>query len=523
MTVVAAVVLVCGLCLWGEAWHVDEPFFLAIARQILRDPYHPLSFSLNWYGQAAPMSSLNNTPPVFPYLLAVALKLSGGGEFLTRALFFPFDLIAAWSVLALGARFGKKPLWPTLLIIAGPGWVLNFPHLMAERVMVSFTLSSIYLAVRAFDEDSPSSFWFSAVLSSLALLTKYNAVFLVPVVLIYGFTRGARPARLALWAAVALLGLPVGYGLNLLFGADAPAAVWTVVSQSSRGVWSAPSHQLRALLAFTGGLAVPSVVWAWELKPSRKVVAVAAAVSALLFSPVFDLAPLVRPVDRVAGFVLAWGVLATLWSLFRGPRTRGSALWSVWLAAVALLQLAYWSVMARFVVFLTPPLVFWLWERLEQAPASFMKRVVPATLGLTLLLTVALAGADTRYAAAQKELAGRVATEWGRGRKVWFTGHWGLQEYLTAAGAQPLDASLGGWSQVAPGDLVVVPTTNTNILRPRSALRADTLQLAVDSSSPLRLISARESEAGFYTDVTGFLPWSFSREPLDSFTLVTPR
>ncbi len=519
----AAFVLVCGLWLWGGAWHVDEPFFLAIARQILRDPCHPLSFSYNWYGQAAPMSSLNNTPALFPYLLALALKVSGGGEFFTRALFFPFDLIAAWSILALGARFVKKPLWPTLLIIAGPGWVLNFPHLMAERVMAAFAFSSIYLAVRAFDDESPLPFWFSAVLSSMALLTKYNAVFLVPVVLIYGFTRGARPARLALWAAVALLGLPLGYGLNLLFGADAPAAVWTVVTQSSRGIWSAPSHQLRALLAFTGGLAVPCVFWSWELKPSRNAVAVAAALSAFLFSPVFDLAPLVRPVDRVTGFLLSWGVLLTLWSLYRGPRTRGSALWSVWLAAVALLQLAYWSVMARFVVFLTPPLVFWLWERLESSPSSFLKRVVPATLGLTVLLTAALGGADTRYASAQKELAGRVTTEWGRGRKVWFTGHWGLQEYLTASGAQPLDASSGGWAQVAPGDLVVVPTTNTNILRPRSALRADTLEITVDSGSPLRSISERGSEAGFYTDVTGFLPWSFSREPLDSFTLVTPR
>lgn len=515
--------LAAGLFLWPAAWHVDEPFFLALARQILRDPRHPLSFAFNWYGAAAPMASLNNTPPVFPSLLAAALKLSGGGEFFTRALFFPFDLIAAWSVLALAARFLKKPLWPTLLVLSGPGWALNFPHLMAERVMSAFAFSSLDFAVRSFDEDSSTSFWFSAVLAALALLTKYNAVFLIPVVLVYGFTRRVPSRRLALWAAVALSGLPVGYGLNALFGADAPSAVWTVVSQSSRGVWSAPSHQLRALLAFTGGLALPAVVWVFSLKPSPRSVAAAAVASAVLFAPVFDLAPLVRPVDRVTGAVLAGGVLLTVWSLFRGARTRGSALWSAWLAGVALLQLAYWSVMARFVVFLTPALVFWLWERLEAERPDLLSRLGAATFAATLALTAALGAVDLTYASAQKELAQGVSSVWGRGRKVWFTGHWGLQEYLSEAGARPLDEAQGGWSQAAVGDLVVVPTTNTNILRPHSTLRADFFRVSVVSRVPLRLISARESDAGFYTDVTGFLPWSFSREPLDSFTLVTPR
>ncbi|MFI5350201.1 MAG: hypothetical protein ACHQ2Z_11700, partial [Elusimicrobiota bacterium] len=96
-----------GLCFWGQPWHVDEPFFLAIARQVLRDPLHPLSFAFNWYGYSATMASINNNPPVLAYLLAGALKLSGGGEFWTRACFLPFDLAAAWSLLALAARFLK--------------------------------------------------------------------------------------------------------------------------------------------------------------------------------------------------------------------------------------------------------------------------------------------------------------------------------------------------------------------------------------------------------------------------------
>lgn len=502
---------------------MDEPFFLAIARQILRDPAHPLSFSFNWYGAAAPMAALNNTPPLFPYLLAVALKLSGGGEFWTRALFFPFDLIAAWALLALATRFLKNPLWPVLLVLSGPGWALNMPHLMAERVMAPFAVAALCLAVLAFDDGDESSFRASAVLASAALLTKYNAVFLVPVVLVYGFTRGARPARLAAWAAVALLGLPVGFLLDRAFGADAGAAAWTVLSQSSRGIWSAPSHQLRAVLAFIGGLCLPAALWSPFLRPGCAAAAAAGAAAAAVFVPALDLAPLVRPVDRATGFLLAWGVLVALVALYRGPRTRGSALWAAWIGAVVLLQCAYWSVMARFIVLLTPALVFWLWERLETERPAVLGRLAPATFALTLVLTGLLGAADLTYAAVQRVVAREAVLDLKPGKRMWFAGHWGLQEYLSAAGGVPLDADAGGWDAVASGDLVVVPTVNSNILRPRRPLAVDLRTLTEESRLPLRLITARKGEAGFYTDVTGFLPWSISDEPLDSVDLVRRR
>ena len=58
----------------GQAFHIDEPFFLAIARHILSDPLHPLAFWYNWYGDAVPMASINNTPPLLGYLLAAELE-----------------------------------------------------------------------------------------------------------------------------------------------------------------------------------------------------------------------------------------------------------------------------------------------------------------------------------------------------------------------------------------------------------------------------------------------------------------
>ena len=499
---------------------MDEPLFLAVARQVNRDPLHPLSCVFNWYGRASPMAEINNTPPLPHYLLALALRLSGGGEFLTRALFFPFALAAGWGLLALAARFLKKPLWPTLIVLAGPGWALNMPHVMPEGVMAGFALPALWLAAVAADDGDARAFWGSAALAALALLTKYNALFLLPPVLVYLRSRGTAWRRLAAWAAAVLSGVGLYQLRSWIAGGAAVRAAATVLSQSAVMRTSAPTHKARALLAFTGGLGLVVAAWGTRLSPSRRALLWTGGACALLFGPWFDLAPLVRPVDRLTGFLLAWGTCVTAWTLLSGPRTRGTALWVPWIAAVAVLQWAYWAIVARFVVFLVPPLVFWLWERLEAERPSELAPLGRAGFGAALAFTLALGAVDWTYAAAQKSAAARTLA---RGRPVWCASHWGLQEYLVAGGARQLDWTAGGWDEVRPGDSVVLARANSNPLKPERPVLADVSVLRVDSPIPLRLISGWTGEGGFYSSMTGFLPWSLSAEPVDEITTVDVR
>ena len=469
------------------------------------------------------MGELNNNPPVLAYLLAAALKISGGGEFWTRACFFPFDLAASWALLALAARFLKKPLWPVLIVLAGPGWALNLHHVMAERVMAAFALSALWLAVVAADENDYRAFRASAALAAAAVLSKYNALFVLPPVLIYARSRGARWGKLGAWCAAALSGAALYQSAGLLSGGAAARAAWTVAAQSSGGLWSAPTHKLRALLSFTGGLSLVCAVWGFRLSPSRRAVLVAGGACALLFGPWFDLAPLVRPLDRATGFLLAWGTCAGLWTLAGGPRTRGAPLWTPWIAAVAVLQLAYWSVLARFVVFLLPPLTFWLWERLEISRPEELERLGRAGFGAALVMTVALGSVDLTYAAGQKAAAALAAArERARGGTIWYSGHWGLQEYLSEAGARQLDVGRGGWDEARQGDLVVDSAVNTNRIAPNRPRLSSVSEFEVSSPIPLRLLGLRD-DAGFYSSGMGFLPWSIARTPVDRISFVELR
>lgn len=518
---VAAAVLLPGLILWGKAWQVDEPFFLALARRIIVSPLDPLGFSFNWYGRAEPMAAINNSPPLFAYLLAGALKLSGGGEYATRALFFPFDLAAAWGLLALAARFLKRPLWPTLALVLGPAWVVNLNHLMPERVMAGLAFPALWLLVAGVEDDARRAYWGAAALAALALLTKVNALFLLGPGFLWALTRGVAPRRVLLWGAVAGSGLALGAVWNFWAGGALGGALWSVTQAAAVLPSSAPSHRLRALLAFTGGLAPWALFAAWALAPSRRLAAGAAAFAAALYAPWLDLAPSVLPAERFAGLMMGCSALLLALALASGARTPGRALWAFWAGAVVMLQLAYWSVVARFIVFLLPPLAFWAAERLEAdwRPGRADGLWMGATV-LTALLAAACAAADWRHAAASRTLAAEVvAPAVNAGRRVWCAGHWGLQEYMVRAGAEMLDAGRGGWHEARAGDLVVVPRANANVLRPARPLRADETTYTVPCAVPVRLVGG---EAAFYSSVMGFLPWSPSIEPVEVFNVVFP-
>ncbi|MDE2512075.1 MAG: glycosyltransferase family 39 protein, partial [Elusimicrobia bacterium] len=452
---------------------------------------------------------------------AGALKLTGGGEFWTRACFFPFDLASAWALLALAARFLKKPLWPVLTVLAGPAWALNMNHVMAERVMAAFALPALWLAVVAADEDDARAFWASAVLASLALLSKYNALFVLPPAVVYMRSRGASYGRLAAWTAAALSGIVASQVWSWAAGGASVQAAWGATSAAAGMAWSAPSHRLRSLLAFTGGLGLPCALWSVRLRLPKRHVWIAAAACAILFAPWFDLGPGVRAADRLLGIVFAWGACAAVLVAARGRAGRGFALWLPWTAAVAALQLVYWSVVARFVVFLLPPLAFALWETLEAEAPGSLERLGRAGFAAAAALGLALGAVDWTYAGAQREIAARTAARAReRGGTLWFCGHWGLQEYMLAAGGRQLDADRGGWGQVRPGDVVVVSDVNTNRLEPSRPVLANRFAVRASSAIPLRHMGDRNREGGFYSSGMGFLPWTFSTAPVDSFTIV---
>lgn len=499
----------------GKAWNIDEPCFLAMGRHALVDPRHPLDFLFNWHGLAEPMSRVNPNPPLVPYLVAAALRFSAEKEWSTRLLLLPFDLMAAVGLYLLAARMLKKPLGPTLVVLLSPAWMLNVPMVAAEKWVAAFGL--LGLAALVHGGDTTASLALSASLLALALLSKLSAAFLLVPAIAWLWRRGSSPRTAVLFAAAASLpaALVVRGG-----GGENALGIWRHTALAG-GLTGGAVETVRAFLAFVGGCLL--AVCAWPLsgrRPARPVVSGAAIAAAALFLPWFDAQP-VRLLDRATGILFAFGAVLSFAEAAR-ERPRDDETWLLWswIAALSFLQLfVYWAVVSRYILFLTPPLAFVSARSLERRTnGRRLARVYAVSGALALLVSVALGDVDARFAGAQKEAAAAaVRLPRAPGARLWFTGHWGLQYYLEAAGATGLDRSRGGWDQVAPHDLVVVPATNANLLMPRRRLVGRTAVTSVGCFIPLRLM--RTGSAGFYSSTFGFLPYALSRAPLDTFSL----
>lgn len=513
-----------SLAFLTKPFHMDEAFFLAVARNILHQPLHPLSFMYNWWGTPLPAWSMNSNSLILPYMLAAALRVTGGGEVLMRLCFVPFDLAAAAALYLLACRFLSRPLGPTIIALATPAYLINMNLLMPEKILAFVAFSGLYALVRGAQEERRDWYFASAILLGCAMALKYYAVFLFLPALCYSFHMRVPPRRIASYLLIAMAPIALYFAVDGLLGWIMTHAALAVIRPSSDGGWSRWPHKTRSILAFCGGGGLVTAFWPYLVLKKREFPALASAFAVVffIFLPTWD-AISVRSVDRLTGILFSAGTLLGFlrlaWFMDRG---RGWALWSGWTLGGLLLLILYPSVVTRLVAFTIPPLIFASAEALESGWSSRrLERLYAASFCGVMAISIAAAAVDHRYAAAQKEVAEEVRRMYiAKGAKVWFTGHWGLQYYLEQAGAVALDRRRGGWDQAKPGEVVVSPLVNAEIIRPGKPLRSNVRTLQADSAVPLRLMSAGGCQGGFYTSVWGFLPFCLSLEPVDTFSIV---
>ncbi|MBI3552512.1 MAG: hypothetical protein HY077_08330 [Elusimicrobia bacterium] len=517
---VAGFVVLCALPFLGKAFHLDEVEFLLVARQILKDPWHPLSFTLSWYLCPKPASSAFIHSTLVPYILAAAERLTGGSEITMRLACLPFDIVAALALHRLARRFLDKPLWPVLVILACPGWLLCVSPLMAEKWTMALSLSALCLVAER-------RIGLGAVLLGLAVIAKHTAaVFLAPAAALL-YLNGVKPRRMALWLAAALAPALID---ALLLEPGRLAAV-AAVDLPLRMAEAGGVHRLRSLLAFTGGCGAATLLWpcARAGAPRRRhllTLAGAAWVSCLLFSSLLDPAGAsIRPVDRLTGALMAFACLSAFARLCepeaRGQR--GDLVWSAWALAAAAAAWLNWAVSARSVLPLLPPLALAGAARLEKAwKAAERERFYMASLAACFALSLCLGWIDFSFAEASRAAGSSTAAiQLEPGRKLWYTGHWGLQNYMPQE-AFFIDPCAGGWDAVGQGDTVLIPTVNAGL--PLPPMRAPSLDWTIKSALPLRLMSFEgANQAGFFSNSWGFLPYALSRAPLERFTLISWR
>jgi hypothetical protein len=528
-----------------KAFHIDDYAFMNLARMIGWNPLQALPVDYDYTGRIIPqLLPYEITHPLLvPYFIKMVVALGGEGEIPLHVAFLVFPLLAGLSLIKLLRLFtaggDRSSLLALLFFFSMPAVLVNGQNLMTDLPTLAFLLWGMASYGDWFSGGSRRSCYTGGVALTLAVFCSYQMLAFVPLLGGYALYRRRVDRHLLLSLALPivvlsawLLAVYLRYDIfplvksrigdsNASIGAEISKGLKTknLINKSLATVsffgasllWLLPLHHLlrRSLMKFLAGLAL--------LTPL-----------CLLLTGGLNSYTLLQ--QGGVAFFLALGVMAlgTFVRIIRQRRSAGEpALQELFLFCWVLVVLAYVILLfpfgsARYIMPALPPALLLLTGGRDWLSGVATRPTLMAVvLCGSLLFGLACATADYRFAGVYREFAGEVQqlrAEAGNNPDVWFIGEWGMNYYLRKAGARYLHAT-----STAPrlGDYLVIPEMPP-LWGPAEALRSR-LDVAATrefrSPLPLRLFN-RRSRAGFYAHFWGMLPFAFSREPDEVFTLL---
>ena len=506
-----------------KPFNLDDPLYVWAAQQIQLHPGNPYGFDVNWFGVSQPIWAATLNPPLMSYYLAVAAGIFGGSE---TGLHFACLLPAVAVVLGtyrLAGNLCRRPMFAALATLFAPGFLVSSTTVMADVPMLAFWVWTIVFWTEGLRQNQLGKLMVAGILLALAILTKYNGICLLPLLIAYGWmekrTWGCWPFFLLIpvvalcaheWLTFQLYGHP-----HFLFSNQ-----FARTHQKFHGLGKL--LEVFNAVTFTGGcfaIAVFCMPWLWDRRGLLLItgggglfVALAVAGGVIVKNYSWVAGRQVFPVEMQLWLWTVSGacILALSLAEISQKRDAGSWLLALWVWGIFLFAaFVYWMVNVRVILPMIPALGILLTRRLEQNSPT-LPGGVKFSLAISAGLSLLSAQADFQMADTARKLAGQVsASHAGKPGQVWFDGHWGFQYYLQLKGGRPLDAAQGG---LAPGDLLFVQVQNANFFSINTA-NARPVEAFVMPDLPWFATFNYDVGAGFYSQVFGPLPFAFGHVP----------
>jgi hypothetical protein len=478
LLIVAFFVLALRLPFLNQAIQGDDVYYLAEAQHAQIEPLHPKHVQYAFMGRMVDMRGQPHPPLNAWYLALLLAVLKDVSEVPFHAAYILFSLVAAFSGLALARKFSPHPLAATMLFMATPAFVINGNSLESDLPFVALWLLAIALFVQAVNRRSSPLLVAASVAMGLAALAAYQAVFLVPILFLYG--RKWRAAALATLTAPVVL---VGWQIFERLGTGAfPATVVAGYMQSY--ALQALAQKLKSAVALTGHLG-------WIVFPSLwlpPLFAIPAAIGAALYDP----NPLFWGSIAVGTGILIW--CARNWRDFL-------AQWVLIFFAGALV--VFFAGSARYLLPIALPIAILATRRIGL-------RWIQAAVICELALSLGLAIVNYQHWDSYRQFARARAND-AKTKRVWINGEWGLRYYLESEGGLPL---LQGQT-MHPREMVVSSSLGYPIgVTAGGGVLAPLVERTITSATPLRLV-ALHGKSAYSTTMFGLRPFDISRGAID--------
>jgi 4-amino-4-deoxy-L-arabinose transferase-like glycosyltransferase len=517
----------------GKPFNMDDPLFLWAAHQIHAHPANPYGFNVEWDWRQAPMWKVTENPPLTCYYLALASAILGWSEV---ALHFAFLLPALAVILGtyrLARRFCSSPTLAALIALFTPAFLVSSTTLMSDVPMLAFWMWAVVFWVEGTDENRLRKLFAAGCLVAFAEVTKYYAISLIPLLAAYSIV-SRRP--LAKWGQFLMIPLAAFWAYQFtmehVYGFY-PFLKALNFSTYKEGFVAAQTTTCLVGLAFTGGCLAPALFLMpllWR-KWAAAFLAVGILIASLLFlHPAFlkafaCLEPISSPGIQIQ--LALWAatgisVLALTVSELKASRDPKSLLLVLWMVGTFIFAVFLnWTINARSILPMAPALGILIARRLERRSATSFP-IGPAALctGIAAALALYVTEADCLAALAIRQNVRSIYAAYGSNTKqIHFQGHWGFQYYMTQAGAVPLDFKS---DILKPGDLIAIPSNNTNLLPPGSG-KAVLVEVYYEPGPPLLTTLGEALGASFYASALGPVPFVFGSIPLESVSIYSLR
>ena len=506
--------IACLLPFAFKAFHIDDTFYLYCAQHVCSDLFDFYGFSMNWYGNTEPVADFKKNPPLVCYYIAAVASLLGWGEAGLHIAFLIPAVAAITGTRALARSFTGSPSLAAAVALLTPAFLVSATGIMCDVMMLAFWVWAVFFWIKAQETQRIGFFLAAGCLIALGFLTKYFAIAILPLMVVYSLLSDRRSTR---WlVAVAVVVLVVGayeaythalYGRGLFL----EAMRYTDQVRDLRG--NRAIIRIPAAVLFLGG-GFASAIFITPFLWGRRILAGMAALALLTFLLPYE--ALARETGQplpyslrfslhVVGFVfMALNLVALVVSDLLVRRDRAAILLALWVGGVFFFAMALnWTVSMRNLLPMLPAVGILLARRLEDRELG-IPRMRAARIAIVAggALSFVVAQGDAALAATGRDAARGFAEKFEAFRgSVRFEGHWGFQYYMAERGFEPLEMA-GIIAQ--RGDRLIKPDHNTSTYAPpEEHYRLD----KVVGLRPRSFASTMSSGAGFYSSLWGSAPF----------------
>jgi hypothetical protein len=523
----AATVLACALpalllataCLLpflNKPFLVDDPHFLAMARQIVSHPMHPMDFAECWNLSNDCTKAYLLTPgnALMGYVL-VPTVLGGAHEWMAHLTQLVLVWIAIVAMTSLIFRFGwdrAHAIAGALLLVATAPFLpmasTAMPDVLATAVaLVAMERLASWKAERKWGQGAAA-----AIALGLAGFARPHLSLLLPLAAFFLLESTNPKEVLAQIRRKYWLFAPVLAGTVFLLAIIAITREHNLAINpptSFSGMKYIPENLRSYLLYFVFPLPL-AVCWAANRLKVRRplILIVAAAVLITFFLLRHHRRPLASSLD-IVGFV----VLVDL--LFEALRRREvTGLFLVLWILIPLPIVYYGQLPAKYLLPCMPAVILLCFQLMQVCSARVVRAAAIAVIVAGAGYSVLILRSDAEFARfGQDSMYRLIKPHVATGEKVWFGSQFSAYWYAPLAGAT---LTFSGGPQPRPGDLLVVGLNERGDL---TLARFPHRTLVDAISHKYRFGRTWGGGVGLYTNSLGTWLWGFGESPSDRYEL----